>query len=123
MCHGNADRPAESILAVFAVLLQKSRMIPICVDVTTVVWYNGKEIAASAENAQELQKQKTADHGYPLPKRGRIMGWMDEIKAEFVKTFIRDDRYKVFLTGFENTILITEEEPEILTLSHTEEDL
>lgn len=32
---------------------------------------------------------------------------MDEIKAEFVKTFIRDDRYKVFLTGFENTILIT----------------
>ena len=35
------------------------------------------------------------------------MGWMDEIKAEFVKTFIRDDRYKVFLTGFENTILIT----------------
>ena len=41
---------------------------------------------------------------------------MDEIKAEFVKTFIRDDRYKVFLTGFENTILITDGEPEILSL-------
>ena len=73
-------------------------------DVTTVVWYNGKEIVALCA---VLQKQKTADHGYPLPKKGRIMGWMDEIKAEFVKTFIRDDRYKVFVTGFENTILIT----------------
>ena len=48
------------------------------------------------------------------------MGWMDEIKAEFVKTFIRDDRYKVFLTGFENTILITDGEPEIFTLTESE---
>lgn len=35
------------------------------------------------------------------------MGWIDSIKAEYIKTFIRDDRYKVFLTGFQNTILIT----------------
>lgn len=35
------------------------------------------------------------------------MGWMDNLKAEFIKTFIRDDRYKVFVTGFKNTILIT----------------
>ena len=35
------------------------------------------------------------------------MGWIDTIKAEYEKTFIRDDRYKVFLTGFQNTILIT----------------
>lgn len=35
------------------------------------------------------------------------MGWIDNIKADFVKTFIRDDRYKVFVTGFKNTILIT----------------
>ncbi len=35
------------------------------------------------------------------------MSWIDEFKAEFIKTFIRDDRYKVFLTGFKNTILIT----------------
>ena len=35
------------------------------------------------------------------------MGWMDTFRAEFEKTFIRDDRYKVFLTGFKNTLLIT----------------
>lgn len=35
------------------------------------------------------------------------MGWIDTFKAEFEKTFIRDDRYKVFLTGFKNTLLIT----------------
>ncbi|MDY3920461.1 MAG: amino acid ABC transporter permease [Candidatus Limivivens sp.] len=35
------------------------------------------------------------------------MGWMDSLKAEFIKTFIRDERYKVFVTGFKNTILIT----------------
>lgn len=35
------------------------------------------------------------------------MGWIESIKADYVKTFIRDDRYKVFLTGFQNTILIT----------------
>lgn len=35
------------------------------------------------------------------------MGWMETFMAEFNKTFIRDDRYKVFLTGFKNTILIT----------------
>ena len=32
---------------------------------------------------------------------------MNELTAEFEKTFIRDDRYKVFVTGFKNTILIT----------------
>lgn len=35
------------------------------------------------------------------------MGWIDTFMAEFEKTFIRDDRYKVFLTGFKNTLLIT----------------
>ena len=35
------------------------------------------------------------------------MNWMNELTAEFEKTFIRDDRYKVFVTGFKNTILIT----------------
>lgn len=35
------------------------------------------------------------------------MGWIDSFRAEFEKTFIRDDRYKVFLTGFKNTLLIT----------------
>ena len=35
------------------------------------------------------------------------MGWIDSFVTEFEKTFIRDDRYKVFLTGFENTLLIT----------------
>ena len=29
------------------------------------------------------------------------------ILADFDKTFIRDDRYKVFLTGFQNTMIIT----------------
>ncbi len=27
------------------------------------------------------------------------MNWMNELTAEFEKTFIRDDRYKVFVTG------------------------
>ncbi len=35
------------------------------------------------------------------------MGWMESLSAEFEKTFIRDDRYKVFVTGFKNTIIIT----------------
>lgn len=35
------------------------------------------------------------------------MGWIENLEAEFTKTFIRDDRYKVFVTGFKNTILIT----------------
>lgn len=35
------------------------------------------------------------------------MGWLENISAEFDKTFIRDDRYKVFATGFQNTLLIT----------------
>ena len=35
------------------------------------------------------------------------MGWIDTFMAEFEKTFIRDDRYKVFVTGFKNTLLIT----------------
>ncbi len=35
------------------------------------------------------------------------MGWFDSIMNEFEKTFIRDDRYKVFVTGFKNTIFIT----------------
>ena len=35
------------------------------------------------------------------------MGWIDTLVAEFEKTFIRDDRYKVFVTGFKNTLLIT----------------
>ena len=35
------------------------------------------------------------------------MGWMETFMAEFEKTFIRDDRYKVFVTGFKNTLLIT----------------
>jgi len=35
------------------------------------------------------------------------MGWIESLTAEFEKTFIRDDRYKVFVTGFKNTILIT----------------
>ena len=35
------------------------------------------------------------------------MSWIDSLKADFVKTFIRDDRYKVFLTGFKNTLTIT----------------
>ena len=35
------------------------------------------------------------------------MGWIDSFRAEFEKTFIRDDRYKVFVTGFKNTLLIT----------------
>ena len=35
------------------------------------------------------------------------MGWIETFMAEFDKTFIRDDRYKVFVTGFKNTLLIT----------------
>ncbi|MDD2959827.1 MAG: amino acid ABC transporter permease [Lachnospiraceae bacterium] len=35
------------------------------------------------------------------------MGWIDSFMADFNKTFIVDDRYKVFLTGFKNTITIT----------------
>ncbi len=35
------------------------------------------------------------------------MGWIENFSAEFEKTFIRDDRYKVFVTGFKNTMLIT----------------
>ncbi len=35
------------------------------------------------------------------------MGWIDTFRADFEKTFIRDDRYKVFVTGFKNTLLIT----------------
>ncbi len=35
------------------------------------------------------------------------MAFIDNFMAEFQKTFIRDDRYKVFLTGFKNTLLIT----------------
>lgn len=35
------------------------------------------------------------------------MGWIESITADFEKTFIRDDRYKVFVTGFKNTLLIT----------------
>lgn len=35
------------------------------------------------------------------------MGWLDTFAADFDKTFIRDDRYKVFATGFKNTIFIT----------------
>ena len=35
------------------------------------------------------------------------MEWINTFMADFDKTFIRDDRYKVFVTGFKNTILIT----------------
>lgn len=35
------------------------------------------------------------------------MGWVQTFQNEFEKTFIRDDRYKVFITGFKNTLLIT----------------
>lgn len=35
------------------------------------------------------------------------MSWMENLTADFQKTFIRDDRYKVFVTGFKNTLLIT----------------
>ena len=35
------------------------------------------------------------------------MGWIEPFVTDFEKTFIRDDRYKVFLTGFKNTLLIT----------------
>ena len=35
------------------------------------------------------------------------MEWMESLRNDFERTFIRDDRYKVFQTGFENTILIT----------------
>lgn len=35
------------------------------------------------------------------------MGWIQTFQADFEKTFIRDDRYKVFVTGFKNTLLIT----------------
>ena len=35
------------------------------------------------------------------------MGWIETFVTDFEKTFIRDDRYKVFLTGFKNTLLIT----------------
>ena len=35
------------------------------------------------------------------------MGWIQTFQNEFEKTFIRDDRYKVFVTGFKNTLLIT----------------
>ena len=31
----------------------------------------------------------------------------DKLKREFVKTFIRDNRYRVFLEGFRNTLIIT----------------
>lgn len=34
-------------------------------------------------------------------------GWMDSIKASFEKTFIREDRYKLFVSGVLTTILIT----------------
>lgn len=66
----------ESSLAVFAVWLQKSRMIPICVDVTTVVWYNDREIAAPAENAQELQKKQRIMDIRFRRKAGLWAGWM-----------------------------------------------
>ena len=32
---------------------------------------------------------------------------LESFKAGFVKTFIRDNRYKVFLQGFRNTVIIT----------------
>jgi ABC-type amino acid transport system permease subunit len=35
------------------------------------------------------------------------MNWIQTFQSDFEKTFIRDDRYKVFVTGFKNTILIT----------------
>lgn len=35
------------------------------------------------------------------------MGWIQTFQNDFEKTFIRDDRYKVFVTGFKNTLLIT----------------
>lgn len=35
------------------------------------------------------------------------MGWIQTFQSDFEKTFIRDDRYKVFVTGFKNTLLIT----------------
>ena len=35
------------------------------------------------------------------------MSWIETIVTDFEKTFIRDDRYKVFVTGFKNTLLIT----------------
>ena len=31
----------------------------------------------------------------------------ESLKQGFIKTFIRDSRYKVFLEGFKNTIIIT----------------
>ncbi|MCD7885091.1 MAG: amino acid ABC transporter permease, partial [Lachnospiraceae bacterium] len=35
------------------------------------------------------------------------MSWIESFQSDFEKTFIRDDRYKVFLKGFKNTITIT----------------
>lgn len=33
--------------------------------------------------------------------------WFDDVKADFILNFIEKDRWKLFLTGFKNTILIT----------------
>ncbi len=33
--------------------------------------------------------------------------WLDEVKADFILNFIEKDRWKLFLTGFKNTIIIT----------------
>ncbi len=35
------------------------------------------------------------------------MNWMEGLANDFEKTFIRDDRYKLFVTGFKNTLTIT----------------
>ena len=35
------------------------------------------------------------------------MIWKEVLFNEFNKTFIRDNRYKVFVTGFKNTVMIT----------------
>ncbi len=40
-------------------------------------------------------------------ERKNRMNWIEGLREDFIRTFIRDDRYKVFVTGFQNTILIT----------------
>lgn len=37
----------------------------------------------------------------------QFLVWFDDVKADFILNFIEKDRWKLFLTGFKNTILIT----------------